>query len=66
MEESLLSARALGREDTVITCSPEGIVTRNVDQAGEKRVAHLARCAGEPGEGMVGCRARGELAVADG
>jgi hypothetical protein len=50
----------------VITCPPEGIVTRNVDQRGEKGVAHRARCAGEPGEGMVGGRARGELAVADG
>src|SRR5712691_1380963 len=61
-----LLARGLGREDTVITCPPEGIVTRNVDQGGEKGVAHLARCAGEPGEGMVGGRARDELAVPDG
>jgi hypothetical protein len=65
LEESQLLARALGREDTVITCTPEGIVTRNVDQGGEKAVAHLARCAGEPGEGIFGGRAGGEFAVAD-
>jgi hypothetical protein len=49
----------------MITRSPEGIVERNVDQIGEKGVAHRARCAGEACEGMVGSRARGELAVAD-
>ena len=41
------------------------IVTRNVDQGGEKGVALFARCAGEPGEGMVGGRARDKLAVPD-
>ena len=50
----------------MITRPSEGIVARNVDQGGEKGVAHRARCAGEPGEGMVGGRARGELAVAHG
>jgi hypothetical protein len=49
----------------VITCSPEGIVTCSADQAGKKRVAHLARGAGEPGDGMIGDRAKDALAVAD-
>ena len=44
----------------------EGIVECNVDQGGEEGVAHVARCASELGEGMVGGRARGEMALADG
>jgi hypothetical protein len=60
------SARALRREDSVITRPPQGIVERNVDQSGEKGVAYFTRCAGKPGDGMVGGRTRGELAVADG
>ncbi len=48
------------------TCPPERIVARNLDEGGEESVAHRARCAGELGEGMVGGRARGELAVTDG
>ena len=50
----------------MITRPPEGIIERNVDQGGEKGVAYRARCAGEPGDCMVGGRARGELAVSDG
>ena len=50
----------------MITRSPEGIVARNLDEGGEEAVAHCARCAGEPGEGMVGGWSWGELAVADG
>jgi hypothetical protein len=50
----------------VIAGPPECIVERNVDQGGQKGVAHFARCAGEPGDGTVGGRAGGELAVADG
>lgn len=50
----------------MITRPPERIVARNLNQGGEKGGAHLARCAGELGEGMVGGRARDELAVADG
>jgi hypothetical protein len=50
----------------VITCSPEGIVTRSADQAGKKRVAHLTRGAGEPGDGMIGDRPQDALAMADG
>jgi hypothetical protein len=50
----------------VITGPPEGIVERNVDQGGEKGVAHLVRCASEPRDCLVCGRARGELAVADG
>jgi hypothetical protein len=49
-----------------MTRLPEGIVECNVDQGGEKGVAHVARCASELGEGMVGGRARGEMALADG
>ena len=49
----------------MITRSPEGIVARNLDEGGEEAVAHCARCAGEPGEGMVGGRAGREFAVAD-
>jgi hypothetical protein len=60
------SAGALGRENSVITRSPEGIVARNMDQGGEKRVARRARCTGEPGDGMISGRARGELAVPNG
>jgi hypothetical protein len=63
---SLSSARPRGREDSVITRPSEGIVARNVDQGGEKCVAHRARCAGEPAERVVAGRARDELAVADG
>jgi hypothetical protein len=37
----------------MIAGPPEGIVKRNVDQSGEKGVAHFARCAGEPGDGIV-------------
>jgi hypothetical protein len=50
----------------MITRSPKGIVARDLDQGGEKGVAHRARCAGEPGDGMVGGRARRELTMADG
>ena len=62
----LPSARALGRKDSVGARASEGIVECNADQGGEKGVAHVARRAGEPGDGMVGGWARGELAVADG
>ncbi len=40
---------ALGRENSVITRPPESIVARNLDEGGEKGVAHRARCAGELG-----------------
>jgi hypothetical protein len=60
------SVRAFGRENSVVTRPPKGIVARNVDQGGEKGVARRARCPGEPGDGVVGGRARGELTVAHG
>jgi hypothetical protein len=34
----------------VITRPPEGIVARNLDEGGEKGVAHRARRASEPGD----------------
>ena len=45
---------------------PKGIVARNMNERCEKAVAHRPRSAGKPGEGVVGGRARGELAMADG
>ena len=45
---------------------PEGIVPGNLNHAGEKPVARLARGAGELAQAVHGARARHELAVADG
>jgi hypothetical protein len=45
---------------------PEGIVPGDLNQAGEKPVARLARGAGELAQPVLGARARHELAVADG
>jgi hypothetical protein len=49
-----------------MTRLPEGIVECNVDQGREKCLAHVAQCASELDEGMVGGRARGESALPDG
>jgi hypothetical protein len=49
-----------------MTRLPEGIVECTVDQCREKGVAHVARCASELSEGMVGDRAGGKMALADG
>src|SRR5216683_270746 len=60
------SARAPRRQEPVFAGAPEGIVPGNLNQAGEKPVARLARGAGELAQAVRGARARHELVVADG
>src|SRR6266566_9443602 len=60
------SARAPRRQEPVFAGPPEGIVPGDLNQAGEKPVARLARGAGELAQAVHGARARHELAVADG
>jgi len=60
------SARAPRRQESVFAGPPNGIVPGDLNQAGEKPVARLARGACEPAQAVHGARARHELAVADG